>query len=287
MNMKNTALLFALSLSLFACAKQPVVPAAAATATTPAPATAQLASQVIAPSGDAKVVAELGDARVVPITGVATGVVLETLDAPGFTYIRMRTGDKETWAAVNRANVKIGSTVHIQGSMIAESFESTALGRKFEHMVFGTLADADKLPPKPKVRPVEDDDPHAGLELSSRSRKMLDATKNPLQPMKVEKARDGKTVAEVWAGRIKLDQKPVVVRGRVVKFIDGVMGRNWLHIQDGSGLPAVGNTDLVVTTMDSVKVGDIVTVTGRVRNDQDFGAGYSYQVLVEDAKVSK
>lgn len=285
--MKNTARLLALPLLVLACSKQPAVPAIAAS--TPATAAKPpLASQVLAPSGDAKVVAELGDARVVPINGAATGEVLETLDAPGFTYIRMRTGGKETWAAVNRANVRVGSTVTIQGSMIADSFESTALGRKFEHMVFGTLVDADKLPPKPRVRPVVDeDDPHAGLELSSRSRKLIDATKNPLPPLRVDKAPNGRTVAEVWASRIKFDGKPVVVRGRVVKFIDGVMGKNWLHLQDGSGLAGAGNTDLVVTTLQSARVGDVVTVTGRVRNDQDFGAGYSYQVLVEDATITR
>ncbi|MBW2290211.1 MAG: nucleotide-binding protein, partial [Deltaproteobacteria bacterium] len=71
---------------------------------------------------------------------------------------------------------------------------------------------------------------------------------------------------------------------RVVKFNTGIMGRNWIHIQDGSG--SEGSNDLTVTTEDTVQVGDLVVIRGTLKMNQDFGSGYSYEILVENAKAS-
>ena len=95
----------------------------------------------------------------------------------------------------------------------------------------------------------------------------------------------GLTVEQVWADRSALAGKTVTVRGKVVKFNGGIMDRNWLHIQDGSGDAAEGTHDLAVTTSDAAKVGDVVTVRGIVAVDQDFTAGYVYKVMVEKADL--
>ena len=84
----------------------------------------------------------------------------------------------------------------------------------------------------------------------------------------------------------KLDRvrlKPVV-RGKVVKFLPQIMGKNWLHLQDGSG--SEGSNDLTVTTATTVNVGDVVLVSGVVSVDRDFGFGYEYDVILEDAEVT-
>jgi hypothetical protein len=91
----------------------------------------------------------------------------------------------------------------------------------------------------------------------------------------------------VWAARSQLAEKQVVVRGKVVKFLAGIMGKNWMHLRDGSGTHEKGDDDLTVTTNEVAKVGDTVTVTGTVHVDKDFGAGYRYPVIVEDASVKK
>jgi hypothetical protein len=70
-----------------------------------------------------------------------------------------------------------------------------------------------------------------------------------------------------------------------VKFNGGILDRNWLHIQDGSGLAKDGSNDLTITTAASAKVGDIITATGTIATDKDFGAGYAYKVIVEGATV--
>jgi hypothetical protein len=107
--------------------------------------------------------------------------------------------------------------------------------------------------------------------------------------VKVDKAAgpDARTVAEVYAQKAQLKEKKVAVRGKVVKFSAGIMGRNWVHLRDGSGAQDKGTNDITVTTGDQAAVGDVVVAKGVVRTDKDFGAGYAYPVIVEDAKLSK
>jgi hypothetical protein len=100
----------------------------------------------------------------------------------------------------------------------------------------------------------------------------------------ITKAEGGMTVAEVFAGKEQLAGKPVTLRGKVVKSNSGIMGKNWIHVRDGSG--AEGTNDLTVTTMTAQpNVGDTVLVTGPLVLNKDFGMGYQYDVIVEDADV--
>jgi hypothetical protein len=107
--------------------------------------------------------------------------------------------------------------------------------------------------------------------------------------VKVPKAegRDARTVAQVYAERLALKDKTVAVRGKVVKSSFGIMGRNWLHIRDGSGSREKKDDDLTVTTADAAAVGDVVLVRGVAHVDRDFGAGYAYPVVLEDAKITR
>jgi hypothetical protein len=107
--------------------------------------------------------------------------------------------------------------------------------------------------------------------------------------VKVAKASgpDARTVAEVVTKSTELKDKPVVVRGKVVKFTGGVMGKNWIHLRDGSGSAADKTDDVLVTTKDQAGIGDVVVVKGKVRTDKDFGSGYAYKVLIEDATLQK
>jgi hypothetical protein len=102
----------------------------------------------------------------------------------------------------------------------------------------------------------------------------------------IQSAAGAATVAKVWADRAALAGKTMTVSGKVVKFNGGIMDRNWLHIQDGTGVAAEGTHDLTVTTMAAAKVGDVVTATGTVAIDKDFGAGYVYKVILLDATVA-
>jgi hypothetical protein len=212
------------------------------------------------------------------------GKVLEVKDVETYTYLRLKTKDGEIWAAVNKVPVKSGADVTILNPMIMKDFESKTLKRKFDRIAFGTLAgapaaSAPAAAAAPGAAPALDMGAmHAGMT------KPVD-----VPDVKVAKATgaDARTVAETVAGRVSLKDKPVVIRGKVVKFTPGVMGKNWIHLRDGSGAAADGTNDLVVTTKDETKIGDVVLVKGVVRTDRDLGSGYKYAVLVEDATLQK
>ena len=104
---------------------------------------------------------------------------------------------------------------------------------------------------------------------------------------KVPKAQgpDARTVAEIVAKRIDLRDKPVTVRGKVVKFTSNVMGKNWVHLRDGSGSSKDDTHDVLVTTKDQAQVGNVVVAKGVVRTDVDLGSGYTYKVLIENVTL--
>jgi hypothetical protein len=101
----------------------------------------------------------------------------------------------------------------------------------------------------------------------------------------IARAPGGRTIAEVFAERDQLAGQVVVFRGKLVKANANIMGKNWLHVRDGTG--AEGTNDLTVTTIDLLpNVGDTVLVTGLLEVNKDFGMGYRYDVIVENAEVT-
>ncbi len=272
-------LLFPALVMMIACSGREKTASAAENVAPPqAPASvAQPATAPVLPPGHPPITPELA-ASVSPSpsqsAGRITGRVLETMNAGGYTYVRLASSAGEQWAAVNQASVKKGTTIAIDTQMVAEHFESKTLHRTFDKIVFGVLAGGNAGPAAP-----------ASVPTSSAMGSPAQHMSAPVADVNVEKAPGGRTVAEIWAARKELNDKPVVVRGKVVKFLSGIMGRNWLHVRDGSGSREKGNDDLTVTTMDTARVGDVVTVSGTVHIDQDFGAGYEYKVIVEGATL--
>ena len=197
-----------------------------------------------------------------------SGEILELKDVDSYTYVRLKTRDGEIWAAVPRAPLRVGGQIFIGSAMTMKDFESRTLKRRFESIVFGELTGPDgrrlEAPPATKAAPTA-------------------------PAVKVAKApgAESRTVAEIVGGKGSLKDRSVLVRAQVVKVSLGIMGKNWLHLQDGSGSGADGTNDVLVTTQDVVAVGDIVTARGTVRTDVDLGSGYRYAVLVENAAVRK
>ena len=222
-----------------------------------------------------------------------TGTVLETMDSGGYTYLKLKTDRGEVWAAVNKAAVKKGSTATVTNPLPMQNFESKTLKRKFDLIFFGELAgpaggagapaEAASLPPgHPAV---------GGDSKSMMAAQHAAAASGPADvgPIKVAKATgaSGKTIAEVFAQKTALKGTEVAVRGKVVKVTPEVMGKTWIHLRDGSGSADRKDNDLTVTTAGMAAVGDVVLVRGVVHLDRDFGAGYTYSVIIEDAQLSK
>ncbi len=214
------------------------------------------------------------------------GKVLEVKDASGYTYIRLDNGSKAgIWAAVPKSDLKVGEEITLQGGSVMENFTSKTLGKTFDKIIFasGVLRAGDKA---------------AGDFASAAAAGSGAAAMNsggsagsivPFKNLKITKAvgANAHTVGELFANRKALNSKQIVVRGQVVKISKNIMGKNWIHIQDGTGDPMKNTHDLVVTTQDVAAKGNIVTVTGVVEADKDFGSGYKYDVIIEQAKVVK
>jgi hypothetical protein len=212
------------------------------------------------------------------VSGNISGKVVETMNAGGYTYVCVEKKGKKTWVAVPEMKVAVGSKMSFQPGSVMPNFTSKTLNRTFDSIVFSggpVAAGGQAAPGMPSGDPT-----HPGSKANVAS---LD--KN----IKVEKAAgdNAYTIGETYAKSTALNSKQVAVKGKVVKFSQGIMGKNWLHIQDGSGDQQKGTHDLVATTQDTAAVGDIVTVTGTFAKDKDFGAGYNYKAIIEDAKVQK
>jgi hypothetical protein len=196
-----------------------------------------------------------------------TGKVIETMDSGGYTYVHIENNGKKTWVAVPKTKVEKGQNISFAPGAEMQNFESKTLNRKFDSIIFsggvlGKKAEGETKSPGSKGSAV-----------------------TVTEKIKVDKATgpDAYTVAEIFKNSKKLEEKKVVVRGKVVKIAEGVMKKNWIHLQDGTG--DAGNNDLVVTSDDLPKVGDVVTASGTLYNDKDFGGGYKYKVIIEKGNI--
>lgn len=212
--------------------------------------------------------------------GRLQGQVQEVVDGGSYTYLRIRTKNSgDVWAATMPTKLQKGASVVIADAMLMTNFHSKALNRTFDEIVFGTATVAGATTPPPAKGAV----PAAQTQPSPHG----SAAKEPAVAIgKIDKATgaEGRTVVEVNQQSKQLAGKNVQVRGKVVKVSTNIMGRNWVHLRDGTGA-ADGTNDLLVTTTQAPKVGDIVLARGVVRVNADFGSGYSYPVLVEKATL--
>ena len=224
-----------------------------------------------------------------------TGKVVETMDISGYTYIKLEQDGKSIWAALPITKVTVGQEVTIQPGFAMKNFESKTLDRTFETIVFsgGVVGGEKKItPPSSDVMPKDSThgmvipEPSSALMPKDDTHKMAISDKNT-EVIKVEKAEgpDAYTVAELHAKRGELDTKSIVLKGQVIKVTQAIMGKNWVHIQDGSGIAMDGSNDITVTTQDVPEVGSVVTVKGTLSKDKDFTMGYFYAVIIEDASI--
>jgi hypothetical protein len=205
-----------------------------------------------------------------------TGKVIETMNAATYTYVRVAAGQTTNWAAGPQIAVQVGDTVTIANGMPMPNYHSKTLNRDFDVVYFTGRIDVAGAPGAAAAQPMELPAGHPPIGTA--------AAQPAVDFSGIKPAKGGKTVAEIVTGAKKLSGKTVAVRGKVVKYNGGIMGKNWLHIRDGSGKE--GSNDLTVTTDTAAKVGDTVLVSGKVVTDRDFGAGYKYAVILEDAEVA-
>jgi hypothetical protein len=215
-----------------------------------------------------------------PAQGMITGKVAETMNSGGYTYALIDTGKEKVWAAGPVTPMAVGDTVSIAAGGQMKNFPSKTLNRTFDKIYFVSAYIKGGAPGGAAAAP----DPSHGSPQAAPGGHGAPPSASPPVVKKVKPAKDGYTVAAIYGKRNELAGKEVSVRGQVVKVSNGIMGKNWLHLQDGTG--TAPNNDLVVTTDATAKVGDIVLIRGKVAADKDFGHGYKYAVIIENAHVS-
>ena len=208
------------------------------------------------------------------------------MNSGGYTYARLTVDGKDTWIAGSEFPVKVGDQLTAAVDMPMENFRSRTLNRDFQVIYFvrevalngqalSASAAGGTMPALAGS--------HGGGEANA-------AAEEPEEPKliaAVAPVPGSVKIADVWAKRAALSGKPLVLRGQIVKVNLAIMGTNWYHLQDGSGVVKDGTHDLVVTSAAELKAGDVVTVNGTLTTDKDFGAGYAYDAIVERADIRK
>ena len=192
----------------------------------------------------------------------------EVLQSSNYTYLRVSEDNKETWIAISRREAEVGKSYYYEPNIEMTDFVSKELKRTFKTIVF-----VDKFSDQP-ITNVK-----ASMDNTSKGNQPAVAKEG----IKVEPAEGGITIAELYAKKDSYAGKTVKIRGEVVKFSAEIMGKNWVHLQDGTN--SNGAFDITITTSDVTKIGDVVTFEGSVTLKKDFGAGYFYEVIVENGKM--
>jgi hypothetical protein len=195
-------------------------------------------------------------------------VAQEILNTDKYTYVNVTEKSDKFWIAVSKQKIEKGHTYYFRGGLRKENFYSKEFDRTFDVVYL--------------VSSIIDSEAHPGGQIASPT--TTTAPMSESKPTNTSEAKStGKEIAikEILANGSAYKGKKIQVSGECVKANYQIMNRNWYHIQDGQ------KNDLTVTSADQIKVGDKASFEGVLAIDKDFGAGYRYKVILEEARVSK
>ncbi len=195
--------------------------------------------------------------------------VEEVVQTSQYTYLKVSENGAENWIAVTKQEASKGDTYYYNQELEMKNFNSKELNRTFETIYF-----VQGLSKEPIIANVATPANHQGKTTALKK-----------EGISVAPAEGSVSVADLFAKAAEYAGKSIKMKGQVVKVNNEVMGKNWIHIQDGTG--DAGTCDLTITTQDQAKVGDVVTFEGTINTKKDFGYGYFYDVIMEDAKLVK
>ena len=216
--------------------------------------------------------------------GMVRGTVLETMDAGTYTYVFLETDQDKRWVAVPKSDVLAGNVVQTGQGMPMTDFESKTLNRTFDVVYFAGGLQNLSAPAANSDNALPSGHPATALPAGHPTTDPVVET--PAQDIQVAELTPGQDIAYVYANKDSLAGQPVSLRGKVVKYNGGILGTNFIHIQDGSGNVADGSNDLTVTSQSETAVGETIVVAGTIILNKDFGAGYSFPVLMDDASIT-
>ena len=186
-------------------------------------------------------------------------VVLEVLQATSYVYLYVSEGDEKYWLATSKTEVNEGETVFFEGGFLQTNFESKEHNRTFDKLYLVNSI-SKNTPSKTSSERSESQ--------SSKSSRVVDVSGSV-------------KISDLVSDPKKYSGQTIQISGECVKINNNIMGRNWIHIKDGSK----DDYDLVITSDIDVPQGQLITMTGTVTLDKDFGASYKYDIIIEDGKL--
>jgi len=209
--------------------------------------------------------------------------VAEVIHTSNYTYLKVSDNGAENWIAVTRQEAAAGEVYYYDQALEMKNFNSKELKRTFETIYF--VQGISKQPITAAAAPTAGMGGMGGMGGDAAAKHTGKIALEKKVETVIAPVAGSVSIAQLYADKAKYSGKVIKIKGQVVKINEEVMGKNWIHIQDGSG--DSGNFDLAVTTLDGMKMDDVVTFEGTITLDKDFGAGYFYELIMEDAKLVK
>lgn len=208
---------------------------------------------------------ETNSIQSVPTASTHHVKALEIIQTTSYTYLRVEENNEEFWIAVSKISAAVGDEFYFSESMEMKDFQSTELNRVFPSVFF-----------------VQDISTSPIQESDANMHKDINPTVNTMDSsIVIDPIKGGITISDLFRNSEKYNGKKVIVKGKVVKINSEIMGKNWIHIQDGTSEGQ--NFDLTITTSEVLTLNEIVAFEGVISLNKDFGAGYKYDLIMEDA----
>lgn len=194
--------------------------------------------------------------------GQRHAVVQEVFVDGRYRILRVLEGSTERWLIARTLEVAVGDHLDFEDGLVKTNYRSTALNRVFDEVELVSAVVVSTH----ETTGADSHSAHVAMEAPE-----FNSTA----------AKGALSSAEVLKSAAKLNGQKVRVKGIVTKVNANIMKRHWVHISESSQ----GASDLVITTQTLIPVGHSVVVEGVLSVKKDFGAGYVFDVIVENAEV--
>lgn len=208
-------------------------------------------------------------------SGLKKVIVQEVIQVESYTYLYVLENGEKKWLAAPRMEAKIGEIYYYKGGMLMKNFKSTELDKTFDEVYFLS-----------RIMNVDFVDANTGKVNKDNFVTEAETTREPLKLGMAYDTIEGRvSLAELFENMSKYEGKKIKVAGKVTKFNAGILGKNWIHLSDGTSYE--GQNDLMITSQETAIINDEVILEGVIALNKDFGAGYFYKIILEEAVLVK
>jgi len=201
------------------------------------------------------------------------GKIVELQNAGIYVYIKLQKQNELIWAAIPKADLKVGDNITLKEELWMKNFKSTALEKTFDKVLFAEINGQKKA-----IHGVDNVHGIHGQNIKKEkpNPKFADIT------ISKDKAIST-SILQIQENPEKFKNKNVSLIGQVVEVSNKVFGNTWIKIQDKSEAIIFRSTN----EDEKVIVSDKIRVTGTINTNVDYGYGFKYKIIGVNAKVEK